>query len=261
MPSPKGGAEVPSGVNAFLKVIGAICAVIGAIAATLEIRDHLQSGASSPPPAVEVKLPESGGETLEPTEGVASTIPFPEGGVHTETEIHEPKRQTPEPAVSKVEALINYRAVPSGSVPTMAIALDGDSRDVELMEAALAQGASSAELRLVPGFFKPAFRQRGYLRAVYDGDTEALTSSGALAAVGRILLGRVERACRATGQIDSDLITCDVGLYFKIFDRHGAIADSGHIAVAGAGFSEDAARDRAIEMLVQQHGKRIISYE
>ncbi len=143
----------------------------------------------------------------------------------------------------------------------MAIALDGDSTDVELLEAALAQGASSAELRLVPGFFKPAFRERGFLRAAYDGDTDALTSSGAFAAVDRILVGRVERACHETGQVDSDLVTCDVGLYFKVIDRHGAIANAGHVAVAGAGFSEDAARDRAVEMLVQQHGKRVISPE
>jgi hypothetical protein len=233
-------------------VIGTICAVIGAIAAALEIRDRWQPGPSVPPPAVEERIPEQ-------PQGGAS--PTPSSGVHTETEIREPHRQAPEPAVSKIEALINYGVVPSGSAPTMAIALDGDSRDVELMEAALAQGVSSAELRLVPGFFKPAFRQRGFLRAVYDGDTEPLTSSGALAAVGRILLGRVERACHATGQIDSDLVTCDVGLFFKVFDRHGAIANTGHVAVAGAGFSEDTARERAVEMLVQQHGRRVISPE
>jgi len=143
----------------------------------------------------------------------------------------------------------------------MAIALDGDSSDVEFLETALAQGESSAELRLVPGFFKPAFRERGFLRAAYDGDTETLARSGALAAVDRVLVGRVERSCHATGQIDSDLVTCDVGLYFKVIDRNGAIANAGHVAVAGAGFSEDAARDRAFEMLVQQHGKRVISPE
>jgi len=143
----------------------------------------------------------------------------------------------------------------------MAIALDGDSRDVDLMESALAQGVSSAELRLVPGFFKPAFKERGFLRAVYDGDTDPLSRSGALAAVDRILIGRVERACHQTGQVDNDLVTCDVGLYFKVFDQHGAIANAGHVAVAGAGFSEDAARDRAVEMLVQQLGKQIVSRE
>jgi hypothetical protein len=252
---------VRSGVSVLLKVIGTICAVIGAIAATLEILDRWQRPASAPSePRVEVEggLPESDGQASEEAEGVASPTPPPESGVHTETKMPEPHRQAPEPTV---EALINYRAVPSGSVPMMAIALDGDSIDVELMEAALAQVASSAEMRLVPGFFKPAFRERGFLRAVYDGDTETLTSSGALAAVGRILIGRVERSCRATGQFDSDLVTCDVGLYFKIFDRHGAIANTGHFAVAGADFSEGAARDRAIEMLVQQHGKQVISPE
>jgi hypothetical protein len=141
----------------------------------------------------------------------------------------------------------------------MAIALEGNSADVEVLETALAQGLSSAELRLVPGLFKPAFRERGLLRAVYDGDTEILATSGALAAVDRILVGRVERTCRDADQIDTDLVTCDVGLYFKTIDRRGAITNAGHVAVAGAGLSEGAARDRAVEMLVEQHGKRLIS--
>ncbi len=243
-------------------VVATICGVIGAIAATFEILDRWQRSASAPPsgseppPAVEEEAPET---TPQGADDGGFPPPLPEDADGAPPESREPNRQAPEPAASKVESLINYRAVPSGSVPVMAIALDGDSSDVELLEAALAQGASSAELRLVPGFFKPAFRERGFLRAVYDGDTDALTSSGALAAVERILVGRVERSCRKTGQLDSDLATCDVRLYFKVIDRHGAVANAGQFAVAGAGFSEDAARDRAVEMLVQQYGKRIIS--
>jgi hypothetical protein len=248
-------------------VIGTIAGVVSALCAVVSITngpDVWQRPASAPPggsetrPPVEGEAPETG---LNGANDGASSSPSPEGADGAPTESREPNVQAPEPAASKVESLINYRAVPSGSVPVMAIALDGDSSDVELMEAALVQGVSSAELRLVPGFFKPAFRERGFLRAVYDGDTDALTSSGALAAVERILVGRVERSCRKTGQFDSDLVTCDVRLYFKVIDRHGAVANAGHFAVAGAGFSEDAARDRAVEMLVQQNGKRIISPE
>jgi hypothetical protein len=245
-------------------VIATICAVIGAIAATLEILDRWQRPESAPPggsetrPPVEGEAPETG---LNGANDGAFSFPPPEGADGAPTESREPNVQAPEPAASKVESLINYQAVPQGSVPTMAIALDGDSSDVERLEAALVQGVSSAELRLVPGFFKPAFRERGFLRAVYDGDTASLTSSGALTAVDRILIGRVERSCRKTGQFDSDLVTCDVQLYFKVIDRHGAVANADHFAMAGAGFSEDAARDRAVEMLVQQNGKRIISPE
>ena len=232
-------------------VISAIAGVICAILAAVQLHDRWWPSATppDPPPPVE-GTPEVVSTPGEETEEAGSPTPSGDDGVRLEAE----------PTTPRVEQLINDRVVPSGSVPVMAIALDGDSTDVEVLEAALAQ-ASSAEMRVVSGFFKPAFRERGFLRAVYDGDTEALTSSGALAAVDQILVGRVERACRATGQFDSDLVTCDVRLYFKVIDRHGAVANAGQVAVAGAGFSENAARDRAVDMLVEQHRKQIISPE
>lgn len=249
------------GVNVWT-VIGTICGVIGAIAATFEILDRWQRPASAPPsgseprPVIEGRSPEVVPPQGADDEGLPSS-----DAVRVTTEGHEPRGQAPEPTVSKVESLINYQTVPLGSAPIMAVALDGEAQDVELLEAALAQGVSSAELRLVPGVFKPAFRERGFLRSVYDGDTSALSSSKMPAAVDRYLIGRVERSCRETGQLDSDLVTCDVRLSFKVFDRHGAVANAGHFSVAGAGFSEEAARERAVEMLVQQHGKRVISSE
>lgn len=245
-------------------VIGGICAVISAIAATYEILDRWQRPASGPPsspesrPAIPVEAPEADGLEPKGADVGASPSPLPQDTAPTEERV--PSGQAPAPIASKLEALINRRAVPAGSAPLMAIALDGDARDVELMEAALAQ-VPSAGMRLVLGFFKPAFRERGFLRAVYDGDMEALTGSGALAAVDRVLVGRVERTCRATGQLDDDLVTCDVRLSFKVVDRHGAVVNAGQVAVPGAGFSEDAARDRAVEMLVEQHGERIVSGE
>lgn len=228
------------------------CALVGVIADSLDIVDFWQRQTSAPPGASEppTVVEEVPGGTAPQGPPVSPPSP-PEEVVPA----------TPEPTPSKVESLINDRAASSGSAPRMAIALDGNSSDVELLETSLAGGLSSAEMRLVPGFFKPAFRERGFLRAAYDGDSDVLTSSGALAAVDQVLVGRVERACRATGQLDNDLVTCDVRLGFKVFDRHGAIVNAGHVAVAGAGFSEDAARDRAVEMLVEQHGKRLISPE
>jgi len=246
-------------VGYAVKLFGGICIVIGAIAATLQIIDFWQRRATVPPSpseprsAVKEELPEPARHGSEQARGNAAAAETTRSPV---TDV-----RASEPAAAHLESLINRRAVPAGRVRVMAIALDGDSADVESLEAALVQGLSSPELRLVTGFFTPAFRERGLLRAVYDGDTEILTKSGALAAVDRILIGRVERACRERGQLDSDLVTCDVGLHFKIIDRSGAIASAGHVAVAGAGFSEDAARERAIEMLVQQHGARVISPE
>jgi len=240
--------------------------VVGGIADMLGIFDFWQRRSSAPPGLSEPHSPVEGGGPSEAPSQAAEQAP---GGdtiasdreSRTATESREPTRQAPEPDTSKVESLVNYRVIPSGSVPVMAIALDGASPDAELLEVALAQGISSAELRLVSGVFKPAFRERGFLHAVYEGDTSALAGNGALAGVDRFLIGRVERSCRETGQLDSDLVTCDVRLSFKVFDRHGAMANAGHVAVAGAGFSEDAARDRAVEMLVQQYGKRVISTE
>lgn len=236
------------------------CALVGVIADSLDIVDFWQRYTSAPP-SVSAPPTEGGAAGTAPQGPPVSPPSPPEEVVPAAPEGDGSRSQAPEPTPSKVESLINDRAAPSGSAPRMAIALDGESADVELLESALAGGVSSAEMQLVPGFFKPAFRKRGFLRAVYDGDTDVLASSGALAAMDRILVGRVERTCRPTRQFDSDLVTCDVRLNFKVFDQHGAIVDASHVAVAGAGFSEDAARDRAVEMLVEQHGKRLISPE
>jgi hypothetical protein len=255
---------VQAGVKVWA-VIVAIILVVGGIADMLGIFEFLERHASEPArqaqpgPAAERELPKASRHAAEQAQdGTVAPATPPEIAVRTETESHEQDRRAPEPAA---ESLINDRAVPTGSVPVMAVALDGEAQDVDLLEAQLAQGVSSAELRLVPGVFKPAFRERGFLRAAYDGDASALIGSGIPAAIARFLIGRVERSCRKTGQFDSDLVTCEVRLSFKVFDRHGAVADAGHVSVSGAGFSEDAARDRAVEMLVQQHGRRFISSE
>lgn len=247
------GSKVAA-ISAAITLVGLL---VGVIADSLDIVDFWQRHMNAPPggavPPTEKGAAAQGPPASPPSPPEEVVPAAPEGG--------GPRSQAPEPTPSKVESLINDRAASSGSVPRMALALDGDSADVELLETSLAGGLSSAEMRLVPGFFKPAFRERGFLRAAYDGDSDVLTRSGALAAVDQVLVGRVERTCRATGQLDSDLVTCDVQLGFKVFDRHGAIVNAGHLAVAGAGFSEDAARDRAVEMLVEQHGKRLISPE
>ena len=174
-------------------VITLACALVGVIADSLDIVDFFRRhttappGASEPPTVVE-KLP--GGTA--PQEPPVSP-PSPPEEVPAAPEGGELRPQAPEPTPSKVESLINDRAAPSGSVPRMALALDGDSADVDLLETTLAGSLSSPEMRLVPGFFKPAFRERGFLRAAYDGDSDVLARSGALAAVEQVLVG----ACRA----------------------------------------------------------------
>ena len=130
-----------------------------------------------------------------------------------------------------------------------------------MLEAKLVDGLSTPRLRLIPGYFKPAFKTRGFFRAAYDGDTDILARSGALAAVDRVLLGRVERSCGKSSELAADLMSCNAHLHYKTIDRRGAIASSGSVSMIGAGFSEEAARDRALEMLIEQHGKRLVSFE
>lgn len=164
-------------------------------------------------------------------------------------------------APDPLEELVNRRVVPSTAAETMAIVLDGDLVDVEVLEASLVDSLSTLRLRLVPGYFKPAFKTRGLFSAAYSGDTEILARSGALAAVDRVLLGRVERSCGRSSELAADLVSCNVHLHYKTIGRGGAIVSSGSVSVIGAGFSDEAARDRALEMLVEQHGERLVSFE
>jgi len=238
------------------RICGGIAIVVGTIAATLEIFDFWQRRTVAP-----AGQAESRAEDAETTSHLARErwADIETGGVGASDLQGVSPAEPPQSPSAAAERLINVHAVAGGDGPAVAIALDGDSPDVELVEAALAQELASARQRLVLGLFKPAFRERGFLRAVLDGDGEVLAESGALTLVDRVVIGRVDRTCRETGQLDSDLHTCEIRLRFKTVDRRGEILTAGHYAAAGAGFSEDSARDRAIAVLVEQHGERVIT--
>lgn len=245
-------------------VVVGVSTVVGGIVGVLELADRWQRR-SLPAPA----------PTLQPVPGDSADEPIPieaEKAPQVEPPAAKAERETtrdiaggdaaPQVVAPELGALINPHVVPAGSVSVMAIAFEGESHDIELLEARLVQRLSSPSVRLIPGLFKPAFRAAGFLRAAYDGDPGILARSGALAMVDRVLLGRVEHGCaKTTGQLDADLVTCNVRLLYKVIDRGGAVASAGQLAVAGAGFSEDAARDRAIEMLVEEHGERLLANE
>jgi hypothetical protein len=241
-----------------------LATVVGGVYALVSLVDRWQR--TDPPPApaesiaapAEDRAPESGGPTRgdigrgeaggnlrEPSSGNALP-PVPRG---TDTVASAPL------------PLVNPRIVPATGTPVVAVALDGDPGEVELLEAELVRALSSPRRRLVSGYFRPAFRSQGLLRAALDGDTDILVRSGALAGVDRVLLGRAECSCGKTGLLDSDLFTCDLRLLYRLVDQRGAVVASGAVSAKGPGFSEEAARGRAVEVLVEQSGERLIGFE
>lgn len=240
-----------------LKALLALCTLLGGITAAWQIVQWSEE------PSIGPSLPrnedvESPPEAFPPTRPEAphepgSAAPRPRSGV--------PTGNSTGVAPDQLGELVNRRVAPSRNAVTMAIVLDGDPGDVEILEAKLVDGLSTPRLQLIPGYFRPAFKTRGFFRAAYDGDTEILARSGALEGVDRVLLGRMERSCRSNSALDADLVSCTVRLHYKAIDRTAAIVSSGSVSVVGAGFSDEAARDRSFEMLVEQHGERLISFD
>lgn len=230
------------------KAVGAICVILGGLASALEIAEYWQGRASTPQSA-----PPPGTSTEPPvSEPPAEDPPASETRVSTTS----PPAGEPGTSPGEVERLVNPRV--KSAAPAMAVVLDGDPVAAEMLEAHLVAALSTPQLRLITGYFKPAFKARGFFQSAYDGDSEALVQSGALDAVDWVFLGRVERSCGG-GQIDPDLVTCHLQLLYKVLDQRGALATSGQASVNGAGFSEESARDRAIEMLIEQHGQRLVT--
>lgn len=238
-------------------IIVGLSTVIGGLWAGIQMLEHRQQGSGAAPSQEEPReelTGEVGGELDGPVEE--------RGEAKGPTPSHPLHPTTPQTGIAAADivSLVNPGVVPITEAPTLALAFEGDAADVERLEAKLAQVLSSPSLRLVSGLFKPAFKARGLLRVAYDGDTAILARSGALAAVDRVLLGRVERSCGRSSELAADLVSCTVHLHYKTIGRSGAIVSSGSVSVIGAGFSDEAARDRALEMLVELHGERLVTF-
>lgn len=117
---------------------------------------------------------------------------------------------------------------------------------------------SGGRLNIIENLFnEKEFIDKGFFQEIYSGNTELLIKSDALRNIKYLLLGKISHSFKKQGQVDADLITCPINFSYKIIGQDGSIVSSDNIRIAGAGFTEDGAFERGLEMLVEQYFDKI----
>jgi hypothetical protein len=60
---------------------------------------------------------------------------------------------------------------------------------------------------------------------------------------------RMPTSSRKASTVDSELVSCDMGLSYKVVNQSGNVIKSDSFQVTGPGFSESAALERAVQIL------------
>ena len=112
--------------------------------------------------------------------------------------------------------------------------------------------------RLVTDLFKRDFWAQGYFDQMYQGNKELLQVATAVSHVDYVILGRLNSSFRHGSPVDDELVSCDLVLSYKVVDNRGDMRSSDSFSGVGAGFSEGAAIERAIEFLAKQFNERVL---
>ncbi|MEM4188345.1 MAG: hypothetical protein QXN56_04200, partial [Candidatus Hadarchaeum sp.] len=155
--------------------------------------------------------------------------------------------------------LVNRQAVPRAEKTKIALVIEGSTLGGLSPEDGLAAALRSDRAVVIPGLFRPEFRSSGYFGNAFAGQTGILKDAGALDLVDYIILGKVNTSCSTGTSVDPEVVSCSVRLSFRVVNKAGVLVSSDTVYVVGAGFSENAAFARALEMLGEQYGSRILA--
>jgi hypothetical protein len=114
------------------------------------------------------------------------------------------------------------------------------------------------KVNIIEHYFREAFKTKGYFNEIYGGNTELLTQTNALSKLDCMIVGKIDYTFKKGSQVDKDLVSCNINFTFKVINNKGDIVKSDSIKVVGPGFSEDAALERGLEILVERYSDRIL---
>jgi len=113
------------------------------------------------------------------------------------------------------------------------------------------------KVNLITNLFRRDVIARGYFSDLYDGNKDMLQVAAA-SKVDYIILGRMQYSFKKAGQVDNDLVSCEITLNCKVVNQAGDVTGGNSFRVLGPGFSESAAIERGIELLSAQFSDRIL---
>ena len=141
----------------------------------------------------------------------------------------------------------------------LSIIADRPNEQLDLLAAARLAGALSraapGKANVFPAIFAAGFVDDGHFSEVMSGKTKFLKEAGIFSRVRYLALGTVRSGCK--GEVSVGKVrNCVIGFSFKIFGEGGYVVASDSMSEIGPGFSDDAATQRGVELMVERQGNR-----
>ena len=160
----------------------------------------------------------------------------------------------------ELQALINRPVTIFSDLRNVAVIIDAEGTKSGASPETILYGLLRAEgVNIILNLFREeAFKSRGFFRQIYNGDTGLLEQSGALSDADGLLLGVLTYSFRKGVPVDPNVVSCDLALDYKMFNKKSRVVQASSVAVIGASFSENAALRRGLEMLAELHGEELL---
>lgn len=155
--------------------------------------------------------------------------------------------------LSVFNSTINREIVSTNNMSKIAVVIESSNNNYSTIENDF---LSKLESNIIlNNYFKNTFKSKGYFDKIFLGETTLLSKSKVFSNVNYVALGRINYSFRTNTTLDKDLISCDINLSYKIFNRHGVIVDSNVINAVGPGFSEELSLKQAIKIIADKYSK------
>ncbi|MHB8173187.1 MAG: hypothetical protein ACYDFU_01850 [Nitrospirota bacterium] len=173
-----------------------------------------------------------------------------------------PKVNEEERRKQELKSLMNPIAVSPGK-PNMVLVIEATSTkngtSPENTLYGLLKGEQKKANVVTNLFDEQQFKAKGLFADIYGGDTNLLRQTGALSKVDYLILGKLKYTFQKGGDgLDSDLVSCSINFSYKVINKNAEITRSDTLHVVGAGFSEDAALERGLEILSEKYSEKIL---
>jgi hypothetical protein len=110
--------------------------------------------------------------------------------------------------------------------------------------------------RILKNYFNYSFVSDGYFEKIFNGETSTVNESRVFKDGKYLVLGEIEYSFRNNNQVVKDIISCDINLSYKIYQKNGLLI-SDNMSAIGPGFSKENSLDEAIKILAEKYSKKL----
>lgn len=251
-----------------ITIIGVCVALAAAIAEIFNLPRHKLPACLAVTIAAVASLVVLFSYTLHPTGQAPSfpntAIPYQQAPIDAPSPDHSnaanPRLETShiDRAAADLDKMIIRRSQPGRNLVAVQIdartTVNGYSPESKLISL-----LKNGPLRAIQLFNQKTFKEQGFFDDIYNGNAAALIASQAMKQVNHVMLGKLIYDYQKGAVMDDNLISCRATLTYRVIYKDGNNSHINSVNVTGAGFSEDAALERAIEMLAEHYSNQILN--